>query len=464
MEVRATIPIRAYLIAATPEDLAPTTQFVHKRLTVGVRFDGDEPADLPGPPVQHFRRLHSMEIRVGGDDKLKQLVDSEDGWPLLNLTVGAANRVMTAVRNFGQVAHLQPLRVSPDETDRWLRALRVQVSEDGESWTPVRGTETLEEMLSDRFVLTRENVGEMQMRQWPAVEEALQDGLKPGAEREFFTNALEHLRVANLRLAVVESVICLEIVLSEWLHQILPSRGVSDTKLNKLLRPQVDLSTRLGLLLPLLVSPEELARIKHDDVTRTVRYRNGVVHETGNLPEGLDPVLVKEGVWAVLTLAMNLADKRDELRRMPHLDAIAREVAASHGVPLPRIRNIGPHSYTAAFNLPFVDFPGDEKLAAVAADLTERMTQLDARFRPDANVWIVFKQGDPVIAVWVDGQIKHTKNKPADLSAILNILTVATGELGRRRRILNVGLCRISDVLARHASERSDEMVSEPPR
>jgi hypothetical protein len=62
---------------------------------------------------------------------LKRLAENNAGWPLLNLLVDIANRVLMTIRDFGTVAHLEPLRVPESEADRWLRTLRVQVSEDG---------------------------------------------------------------------------------------------------------------------------------------------------------------------------------------------------------------------------------------------------------------------------------------------------------------------------------------------
>ena len=61
-------------------------------------------------------------------------------------------------------------------------------------------------MLSDAFALNQASIGQLKMRDWALIEEALQDGLSAGPEKEFFVNAVQHSRVDNLRLAVVESV------------------------------------------------------------------------------------------------------------------------------------------------------------------------------------------------------------------------------------------------------------------
>jgi hypothetical protein len=424
MKVRATVPFRAYLKGQDPDSLSPSMEFTHKGMQVQLEFSADDVLQLPGELSEYFRRLHGLRLLMTGDEKLQQLASAENGWPLLNLIVRVANRVALAIRNFGRVAHVAPLRVSEAETDRWLRALHIETSDDGQEWKPVRATESLEEMLADRLLLARENIGEMNVSEWAEVEEAVQDDLKAGPEQEFLTNAIEHLRVDNLRLAVVESVICLEIVLTEWLNKVLPNRGIPPARVKELLRPQLDLSTRIGLLLPLLASSAELASIKQDDVVRTIKFRNDIAHRLGNLPDGVDQGMVREGVRAVLVLALRLADNRDRLRRSPELEGIAREVAAAHGVPVPKINVIGRHDYTVGFEFPLdKDFPGDGVLTAVATDLTGRMVQYDARFQPAEKVWIVFKQPTEVIAVWVAGELKKTGKKPLpSVSGILSIL------------------------------------------
>ncbi len=52
-------------------------------------------------PPTHFRRLNGLRIEVTGGDVLKRLVESNDGWPLLNQLVDVANRVLLAIRNLG---------------------------------------------------------------------------------------------------------------------------------------------------------------------------------------------------------------------------------------------------------------------------------------------------------------------------------------------------------------------------
>jgi hypothetical protein len=211
----------------------------------------------------------------------------------------------------------------------------------------VRPRRNLEDLLTNRFLLFQKNIGELNIKDWALVEEAIQDDLKAGPEREFYTNALEHSRVGNLRLAVVESVISLEILLAQWLHQVLPRRGVR--KVKDLLKPQLDLFTRLNLLLPILLRADDprLELVSLDDVARTVKLRNGIVHGTGNLPDNVSPDSIRSGVTAVLQLARLLAFERDALTREPEFDKLAETIGRAFGLPKPKIYALSRHEYSA---------------------------------------------------------------------------------------------------------------------
>jgi CTP:molybdopterin cytidylyltransferase MocA len=108
MKLRASIPLAAYLNAGRVEDLSPTIVFKFKKLQVHAEFVGNDPLDLPGPPVVHFRRLRGMKIELTGDEGLKTLLATDKSEALLQVVVKVTNRVLLAIRNFGTVAHLQP--------------------------------------------------------------------------------------------------------------------------------------------------------------------------------------------------------------------------------------------------------------------------------------------------------------------------------------------------------------------
>jgi len=396
------------------EDLAPTTAFEFKGLQVQVEFLGEQVLDLPGPPISHFRRLRGMRIELTGGEDLRTLLSPEKGEALLQVVVKLTNRVLVAIRNFGTVAHVQTVKVTADRTEPWLRALHVESSEDGQTWNPVRSAPGLETVLMDRFLLLQENVGELNAKDWGLVQEAIQDDLKAGPEREFYVNALEHSRIGNLRLAVVESVICLEVVLTQWLQLVLPKRGVG--KVNELLGPQLDLSTRVKLLLPLLLERDSLSSLKLDDVARNVNYRNKVAHVIGNLPD-VPADLIRSGVSATLQLAHLLAIQRDTMVGEPALDKLAETMGTLFGLPKPKIFAFGRHEYSVYFDIPVSDeLPNDDQLEKISTDVHKRLAAYDRRYRPGnlppSVPSVAFtKLGQPT-AVWLDGKLQKVAPRP----------------------------------------------------
>jgi hypothetical protein len=257
------------------------------------------------------------------------------------------------------------------------------------------------------LLLDSNKMGELSVSDWELIEEAVQDGLEAGPEKEFLTNAVEHARTGNLRLAIVEGVICLEIVLSQWLKDLLPARGVEASRVKELLGPQIGLSTKLRLLLPLLIDRKELAGSNIDRVTRGVEFRNTIVHKTGHLPTGVDDDTVRESIWAVLSLASRLADKRDRLRLAPSLQKVAQEVATELGVPIPTITAVFRHIYHVGLSFSFlVPFPDDDKLEEVARVIGSKLAAIDARFNPKKHLGVEFAQVGTTVGTWSEGNLR----------------------------------------------------------
>lgn len=73
-----------------------------------------------------------------------------------------------------------------------------------------------------------------------------------------------------------------------------------------------------------------------------MNLRNGIVHKTGNLPDGIDPESVRTGVMAVLSLAGLLAGAREVEIIVPKLDKIWQKSGLyARG----EIQQVGRHEY-----------------------------------------------------------------------------------------------------------------------
>ncbi|MBI1951433.1 MAG: hypothetical protein HYS34_08740 [Acidobacteria bacterium] len=121
-----------------------------------------------------------------------------------------------------------------------LGRYRVAVSSDGTTWDKV--VESWPDFGAALHLLSRfppvfgfSHHGEIKMAFWTDVSEALEDLRDPPPpEQEFLMNATAHRRDKNYRLAVMESVISLEIVLTEYVtnyltvHKKVPKKRVAN--------------------------------------------------------------------------------------------------------------------------------------------------------------------------------------------------------------------------------------------
>ncbi|HEX9868845.1 MAG TPA: hypothetical protein VGC99_09670 [Candidatus Tectomicrobia bacterium] len=151
---------------------------------------------------------------------------------------------------------------------------------------------------------------------WAEIVEAIRDDLPVLPEQEFTVNAREHLDLRNFRLALVESVIGLEIVLHRHLLAYLRiHKKVPQTRVQEFLSPNLTLATRLSGLLDLTLPPDALQQINLGNVRKAVGWRNKVVHVTGRLPDGISHSELREAISAVLELTQQLGDLEQQMTR-----------------------------------------------------------------------------------------------------------------------------------------------------
>jgi hypothetical protein len=113
------------------------------------------------------------------------------------------------------VAHVAPLKTEPGKADFFLRKWAVSVAEDGAAWEALMPRDIGVEFL---LLAESEDRGMIDSADWPDIAEAIEDDRRAGPEQEFATNVIEHTRKDNLRLALPEAIIGLEIVMTGFLR------------------------------------------------------------------------------------------------------------------------------------------------------------------------------------------------------------------------------------------------------
>ena len=260
MRIRATFPFSCWVTGPSADALSPTFHFLSRGWTITASLVGEHPLELPEPGDQApwFRRVHNLTVEIDEAESglVTRVVASVESGRIIGL-IKPAESIVQVIRNFDWRIIFREFKASDVYGDHWLDLLSVETSPDGATWTRVgQPPNDLGELLARRSLLRREYLGEFKIANLTEVQEAIEDNLTAGPERAFFANAVEHLRRGDLRVAVVESIICLEILVGQLLPKLLEARSVPSDALTK----EITLHPRVKMLLPLLL-PAEAASV-----------------------------------------------------------------------------------------------------------------------------------------------------------------------------------------------------------
>lgn len=311
--------------------------FSNKRFSVTLRLLGGETVVTGSSEAQWLvRHTNALEIVVGETETSRPLSDylAEAAHPeLMKLIEGIALRVLHVIRNIGHCPEIpETLAHSQEPSDRLLR-WKAEYSNDGKSWVAVVANQNTRLGFGYGLGLALFSTDEfpknvmLSVFLWPNIVEVLEDNKGIPPEEEFRTNALGHLNRENYRLAVLESVICLEIVLSQFLRAHLElEKKLHNDRIETFLN-DLGLKARLSALLDYCLHTSYLKDI--DLALKVVGWRNKVTHGTGHLPPEVPRETLVQGVQAVLELASGLAERRDGIRAQKDLDEVASTIKSN---------------------------------------------------------------------------------------------------------------------------------------
>jgi len=428
MKLKLKIPLYFYLSGPTEQSLEVETSFEHDDVKVNLRFVGENPLTFPkgSDDSKVFRHVKVAEFVLEDTDplqsRLAKIVTTEPDYvQILKFLLPIVNIVLRSIRNWGFVAFVTELNPRDDDARKYIQRWDVQSSEDGENWQAVVKPETglLGALLSG--FLNDERAGNLYVRNWSEIEEAIQDNLETPPEQEFLVNSIEHLNLRNFRLALIEAVICLEIVLTQFLRVYLSiNKKLSQNRIGDFLTTQFSLTPRVSGLLDLILSPDDLKEINIDSVRAAIKWRNHVIHETGNLPQGVPEMELRRKISDVLALAALLGSKRDQIKSSPELQQIGNQFSQKFSIPVPTISHFGRHRILIDFYFILqTELPSELEtvLKSVADDASSIFATKDSRFNAAEHLhirFLVFPQ--KVKARWRNGTVEvvesSIKNNP----------------------------------------------------
>lgn len=418
LRIRLNVPLNLFLNSDDPNLLNPSLTFIKDNLEIRVSLKGGRPLTISTGDERHFRTISQCQIEIRDPhESLRGPLESKKYEELLSTLMPIVNRTLTAIRNFGWVTTAREYKPEqkPEALFRtWDATFRTQ----GE-WRAI-APETEKSGLYGISDL-EENVerGALSVRQWKDIEQALLEDLKPGPEQEFLTNSLQHIRDDNLRLALIEATVCLEIVLSQAIQLHLEVKRFLSKKRIDVVLNNVGLTSRVGLLVDTIFPFNERGGLNLDKVLQAINWRNKIIHHTGHIPSSVPTDEVRGCVYAMLNLSLRLADKREKLRVEPELGELARAIANEFDCPTPEIDALKYHKIAVNFTfyagamlrslyppaIPEKKIPDRVGLQHIVDELESRLKKRDQFFDSTKHLSVTSKRGlDAVFASFENGQ------------------------------------------------------------
>lgn len=308
MILRYVVPVEFEIYGENLYEGDLSAPFAFKHFNGEVRLAAKEKPftlDLNGRPVQTLTIDHlSISLHDPDDHSLTTLVRSSQWDSVLETLLGVANSCISQIRDAGGVPHVHTITTSEREEARFvLHRFGVQMSEDGTTWKDIIEKSELSADTGGYLaqLIATKPKGWLSLSGWVSVKSGLARGTDPDASAQCTVNAQEYIELGNLRLAVLESVMGLELSVASYLGEYGRRKmHMSKSQIDTMLAPAVTLEMRVKCLLPLCEGEQTLP----DDILRkvltVVKWRNDIVHKLGGLPADTSPDVVASYVQVVM--------------------------------------------------------------------------------------------------------------------------------------------------------------------
>lgn len=417
MYIRFKIPIKINIISKT-KDIGTKINFQHDEYSCEMILEHDEVTSyLPGNKVKKYSiKCHSMNIIVKDNirEVLNKFIDEDRKVKLFKKLCSIGNRCIRAIRSFGNIFNIHELNMDFGESliKYILSAFQVEKSKNRLNWEPISGLDRNEELIHI-FSFTRTHsfyysidYSELNMDDnWFEVERAIIEDLEIPPEREFTINALEHIHKNNMRLAVVEMAIGLEITLSKFLNNFFQSENISQSKIKIFLKNEVGLTSKVVVLLDPII--REQFNFKKNDfdkkkIIELINWRNMIMHGDGKLPKGISKTKIIENILVVYRICVTLGILNKQLEILN----LIKEVLDKYNVSRPFIwKGISNHEIFIKLNISNIGL----KLSSFNNEITLALklySQIDSLFniKKHLNIsYVVENKTKTPIAIYKDG-------------------------------------------------------------
>jgi len=342
-------------------------------------------------------------FEIADDNKKSLKTLTKDNNLLLNLIISILNKVLKSLRIFGWAWYIHEYSPKYGVDLSQLIRLQVKVSEDGEKYNSLLKEFTKTTTFSSFQKYAKYNVEEfshLSFSKLSKIEEAIADKnidiLKEEEpiETEFLVNSREYLENNNFRLAIIESVIALEIALTRYIRVYFEHiKKYSKKKIEKFLNANFGLSTRLYIIPTLTLSDNDYSRIELNLVLKGVGLRNKIIHREEDCLSGVSEDEIDKYVTEIIKLSRLLSLKVIQIKAKPEMRNIADNIRNKFRVncDVKRLRN---HRFNAeiyyTFSTDAAFFKKMNKFTTIINTLSELLIKYDNSFIPNKHLIVYF--------------------------------------------------------------------------
>lgn len=427
MFIKCKFPVRINIINKK-KSFNTEVKFIHKKYEINMWFEGEKiTKNERGPENKtlYIKKCNSLNFIVKDDNlnTINNFIQSKNTKKIIELLISTGDRCIRVIRNYGSVYNLHELHLDLEGNFKYILAgFEIKKRNNRNKWKPLYKINRQEEFINAMVFIKTEpdyysslSFSELDMSLWEEIKEVIKENLPIPPEKEFTVNALEHTKKNNLRSAIVESIIGLEIILTKYLKNYLIRQNIPKIRIDeKFLTPDLGLTARVSVMLDLSIKkqfnnifmyskPEEQFEdfVSIDDILNVVKWRNNIIHRTGNIPKNVSRINIKDGINKVLVLVKLLAVFNMHLEILN----LIKDVVEKYKIDEPILTKRGIHDVYIS-----IKTMGDkEKICKINHDLflaLENYKKIDSKFLIYKHLRMIYtdSQRQPV-AKFINGNL-----------------------------------------------------------
>lgn len=410
------------------DSLEPQIIFNHDEFKCKLYFEGEKVDYSPITQngfiggYKHYRDCEYLTITISDfKGKLKLLITSGEFIKILKLIILIANRCIRSLRIYGWVTNLHEFNwsLTSNDLENILVYLNVEKSEDGKSWQRLidkySSSSYLAFLYSSKVI---EENSQLYMFNWEGIKESIQDDScvkreKEVNEMEFVINAIENFRKDNIRTALIESIIGLEIILTKYIKGYFKIiKRYNRKEIDTLLEPNFGL-TRKILLIPELTFEEiELRKINLKNILTAIKWRNNIIHKTGDFPLSVNKKYKIKIISELINFIHLLELKVMQITVHPKILEIKKYIIDKYNILDFDVEKQRNHRiYIKFYNNQKEGLWKEEKINNINNDLFEQLKKIDSRFDPKKHFLASYTElPNNIWAVFAENLLKYLKN------------------------------------------------------